>query len=139
MGRVFPVVPLAEVYGTVGSIAKRYEKTDELHTTITVASGTSSGSSTITLPSNVQTTDILVIRAYPGANLTKTWRITIQDQNGNKIYQYSGLASDEELVDSNLRITVKGNLTVIINTAGNVVNDVNFDVYLGVRETVLEA
>jgi len=135
MGRLFPIIqPIQITTGRVDTIPMRYERVDEFVTTVSITSGSTTATGTITLPSNVNNIELKSIRAFCTGY---TFTIYVKDTSGQPIYAYSD--ASENLVDNNIAVPVTGNVTVEVVTSTAVTGDTSVDVKLGARYTVMQS
>lgn len=139
MPRIYPEVPLTEVMGEIASVPRRYERITEYSGSFEVASGLITGSTIVTLLPNVYSRDILSLRAYLSTALGDVWNFYILDSEYRKVYINELIPKGvTEIIDSNLRIPVSGNLIVVFRYAKPLPTTITVSFCIGTREIVLE-
>lgn len=141
MARVYPILPPVQITtgvveistGRVGAVPLRYERVAEFASTVTIASGTTTGTATITLPANVSESEIKSIRAVCTG---QTFSLYLKDSAGHPIYGYSNIS--EILVDNGIEVPAAGNITVEVSTPSAVPTTKTVNVKTGVRYSVIE-
>lgn len=135
MPRLFPLVPPMEITtGRVDAIPTKYEKISEYVTTLTIGTGESVATGLITLPVNVEASEIKTIRAFCTGN---TFTLFLNDISGQPFYAFQN--ATEALVDNMIEIPVTGNIGIYVSTATGVTAATPIDIKVGVRHFVEKA
>ena len=132
MPRLFPLVPPVEITtGRVDAIPLKYERITEYVTTLTLSTGETVVTGLITLPTNVEASEIKTVRAFCTGYI---FTLFLNDITGQPFYAFQN--ANEALVDNMIEIPITGNIGIYVSTTTGVSAVTPVDIKVGVRHFV---
>jgi len=129
MPRKFPFIPPMQITtGRVDVIPFRYEKVAEFAQDLTIASGQTGATGTISLPSDATSSEIKSVRVFCTGY---TFTFSINDSSGLPVYVFEN--ATDALVDNGLAVPVSGNLSIKVQTTSGVTTTTTVNTRVGVR------